>query len=559
MKIFLPLLYLVLCFFNSLFADNETLWVNTLGSHDDDDVKVTTCTDDGIIFYAGNFEGQFDEFAHPIINGVYIRKVSSQGDTEWTITLPPDYNAAFPTAIDYDEFNETLYIIVHYIGYSDYITDVHFPSRSVVYSFDNSGNQINSTEFEGCLLTDIKIKSPSSFILCGAAGSDKIVGDPWYFSFQDNPIFITLPNAEDGFQITGNPAAFIAEYDFSGNINWSYFIDADEMSYVPIEVAISNWGDIFLLGNRMDQDNLRNWNSMGEIYPFLVKFDASGNVYWQIEDSLLPSQDSRDIVSGIALDDDGDIYICGVEGATTDSNISSVIYSGPIHSILSIKNGARLFTAKLANNNGNLIWKYNASSNTESAGVYDIAVDAYGVNVVGEFWGSISFSQNSEHKFFGNRDALLLRLTHAGDFRAAFAFGSQGHERAQCFHLNGNNLVIGGFFETTFDINPFGNKFVNVSSTGQKDAFIASYDFTSPDFILHTLFHPADVNEDNNIVIDEITSYGRAVINNEEWSSLPKNMETLLKGVFLWKNGEKYKKSGNNLPNDWIIDDESSP
>ena len=83
-------------------------------------------------------------------------------------------------------------------------------------------------------------------------------------------------------------------------------------------------------------------------------------------------------------------------------------------------------------------------------------------------------------------------------------------------------MIIGGFYESSFDINPFGLNPFNVQAVGGKDAFVVAYDFSSPDFILHTIYHPADVDHDNVIGIDEITSYGRAVINDEECHCLPK-------------------------------------
>ena len=72
-----------------------------------------------------------------------------------------------------------------------------------------------------------------------------------------------------------------------------------------------------MLGNSLEQE-LPNWYYSADISPFLIKFDSSGSVNWVRDDlQLLSVSDPREVASGLAIDDQGDLLISGITGAET--------------------------------------------------------------------------------------------------------------------------------------------------------------------------------------------------------------------------------------------------
>ena len=189
--LFLFLFSLSINFFYLLSANNDTLWVNTLGTYGDDDVKVTDCSNNGDIFYAGNYSGLMDGSYPQNNHDIYLRRVNSDGSTAWTLTVnSPEF--AIPTALTYDENRQSIHLIVFYLGIGSYDD-----SRSVIHSFDHNGNVLGSSIFEKCLLTDIQIKDTQyvdpNYIICGAYGSDANINSYYNSYYDSSPIEINLP------------------------------------------------------------------------------------------------------------------------------------------------------------------------------------------------------------------------------------------------------------------------------------------------------------------------------------------------------------------------------
>jgi hypothetical protein len=70
--------------------------------------------------------------------------------------------------------------------------------------------------------------------------------------------------------------------------------------------------------------------------------------------------------------------------------------------------------------------------------------------------------------------------------------------------------------------------------------------------------HPADINNDWRITIDEITAYGAAWKRGTAWPTGPSPIliDYLTNAGAMWKNGERYRyDSTKNPPLCWIKED----
>ena len=546
----LLLVLAAMCLSQSLFAGNQAFWVDTIGSSGTDDVKAIAVGAEGAVYSAGNFSAPFEGFSPQGLTDVFLRKLDAEGAVVWTKTFPGSAWEMI-TDIAYDPLLDRLYLLINHKGSLDadpdaansrHIANNNGFTSSVLIALSSDGDYMWEKRFKHSVLTGIALEHGASNVyLCGALGN--------YLDFRDaSPLGYyngTIPGAP-GFAINGNPATFVASYDASGSYNWHYVYDLEGKSLLPVDIEVSDAGDVFVLGNGISLSDGSNWYSSDITRePFLIRLN-NGNHQWTRSGAaaIAPGMASP-AVSALALDGSQNVYVAGVSNAD--------YAAGTIYTVIAELSGGDIFASKLLQSSGDREWMYTAPVDGDHTGIYDIAVDATGVTVVGEFNGLVSFDPSSEGQYYGQGDAFLLKLSNAAAFQGVFALGGSGSDRAQRVLIDSERLLIAGYFESGFDANPFGSPQLNISSLGQQDGFLASYQFTAPEYVLFALYHPADTNQDYRIGIDEITAFGRAVQNDESWPHLPFDFETLVKGVQLWKNGEVYTKESNDLPSGWEL------
>ena len=546
----LLLVLAAMCLSQSLSAGNQAFWVDTIGSSGTDDVKAIAVGAEGAVYSAGNFTAPFEGFSPQGLTDVFLRKLDAEGAVVWTKTFPGSAWEMI-TDIAYDPLLDRLYVLINHKGSLDADPDAansrHISNNgytnSVLIALSSDGDYLWEKRFKQAVLARIAVQNGASNIyLCGALGSDSTFQ---YASLNHNEY--TIPGAP-GFAINGNPATFVASYDASGSYNWHYVYDLEGKSLLPVDIEVSDTGDVFVLGNGISLSDGSNWYSSDITRePFLIRLN-NGNHQWTRSGTaaIAPGMASP-AVSALALDGSQNVYVAGVSNAD--------YAAGTIYTVVAELSGGDVFVSKLLQSSGEREWMYTAPVDGDHTGIYDIAVDATGVTVVGEFNGLVSFDPSSEGQYYGQGDAFLLKLSNAAAFQGVFALGGSGSDRAQRVLIDSGRLLVAGYFESGFDANPFGAPQLNISSLGQQDGFLASYQFTAPEYVLFALYHPADTNHDYRIGIDEITAFGRAVQNDEAWPPprLFVDFETLVKGVQLWKNGEVYRKVSHDLPSGWEL------
>lgn len=551
-------------------ASNQTLWVNTLGTVGDDDVKAIAVAPDGSIFTAGNFSGPLDGLTPQGASDVYLRKISPTGETLWTKSFPSS-GWAVPSALAIDPERNRLYIALNVEGSIDLdpspsntrmATTSPRKLGAFLVSMDMEGAYASHKYFQSSLISAISASSAGVIRVAGSVGS---LGNTFDASTFGGSLLAGDVQGRTNFEgsnqqvsLVGNPAAFVVAYNAEGDFLWQHIHQQSGRGFAPTAMATTAGGDLFIAGHQIERAERANWYQAASGDAFLLKLNANGERIWirQLTDLAQPLPSSP-VVAAMATGPDGSLYLAAVQDTVTQPSIGQTI--------LDLR-GGDLIVLKLAQTTGNQVWQYRASSQVSHTGVYDLIVDAGGIAVVGEFFGQVAFDPFNQ-PLFGQKDSFLLKLSHSGNFRGVFSIGGFGHDRVQRIARDGDRLLLGGFFESGFDMDSFGNSPHPVRAVGRKDAFLVAYQFDSPalipsDFEMPTattgpLFHPADTNQDFRIEIDEITGFAEAVVTDQDWPQGPVDFSSMVRGEFIWKHGEDYTKIGNDLPSDWVLADEA--
>jgi hypothetical protein len=545
-------------------ASNQTLWVNTLGTVGDDDVKAIAVAPDGTIFTAGNFSGPLDGLTPQGASDVYLRKISPTGQTLWTKSFPSS-GWAVPSALAIDPERNRLYIALNVEGSIDLDPS---PSKTrmattsnrlgaYTVSVDLEGSYISHKYFPASFISGVSVSPNGSLFTSGLIGSREGSNNIALFLTQNVQARTNFEGSNQPVSLVGNPAAFVVAYNAEGDFLWQHIHQQSGRGFAPTAMVTTAGGDLFIAGHQIERAERANWYQAASGDAFLLKLNANGERIWirQLTDLAQPLPSSP-VVAAMATGPDGSLYLAAVQDAVTQPSIGQTI--------LDLR-GGDLIVLKLAQTTGNQVWQYRATSQVSHTGVYDLIVDAGGIAVVGEFFGQVAFDPFNQ-PLFGQKDSFLLKLSHSGSFRGVFSFGGFGHDRVQRIARDGDRLLLGGFFESGFDMDPFGNSPHPVRAVGRKDAFLVAYQFDSPSIIpsdfeipaatTGPLFHPADTNQDFRIEIDEITGFAEAVVTDQDWPQGPVDFPSMVRGEFIWKHGEDYTKIGNELPADWVLADE---
>ncbi|MDZ4724912.1 MAG: fibronectin type III [Leptospira sp.] len=176
--------------------------------------------------------------------------------------------------------------------------------------------------------------------------------------------------------------AVLVKYDPSGNALWARAISNGTEYSNYSGVAVDANGNVYVAGGQGGRGTFHygsgvfltgvtiGWN------PTLVKFDSNGNALWA--KGLVSSNGSDSAFQTIKIDNQGNVYVAGLEGAGyfDYGNGSSVTASA----------GQNLVIVKY-DSNGNAIWARTSSSSI-STGAKGLAIDANGdVIVIGRQYG----------------------------------------------------------------------------------------------------------------------------------------------------------------------------
>lgn len=263
---------------------------------------------------------------------VFIAKYSPQGDRLWYIQPnTPQQDMACGIAID---SSNSIYIAGTTLGSFDETQKDKKGGFLVKYNSDSAKQWIHFLEGEP---KSVFIDSSDNIVVCGSnidtttrswqfktfISKYNSIGEkqwsnelPLLIHGQNNGvttdvkenIYLCASGELEGKSITGYGDIFVIKYNADGIKEWlqqSGTPGDDETT----DIAVDVYGNIYICGYTSDCfDDNRN---SGCYDSFVIKYDTEGNKIWTKQ--LGTNEDDR--TSGIALDNNGDIYICGYTNA----------------------------------------------------------------------------------------------------------------------------------------------------------------------------------------------------------------------------------------------------
>lgn len=187
---------------------------------------------------------------------------------------------------------------------------------------------------------------------------------------------------------------------------------------------------------------------------FVARYDSSGQMVWakRFGDRF------TDVASAAAIDPAGNILVTGLFTRTVS------FVPGNSNFTLTARGRADGYAMKLTSA-GNVLWVNafgsDATDQAKREAGNDITTDSAGnVYVAGSFGGRSDFDPSKTGTFIVEAkdltDAMLVKYSAAGKFRAVLAFGGNRSDALTHVAVDSNNdIIIGGYFQgEKFDIDP---------------------------------------------------------------------------------------------------------
>ena len=273
---------------------------------------------------------------------------------------------------------------------------------------------------------------------------------------------------------------FFAKYSSNGNYFWANQIPT---SSTQICIATDNAGNAFVAGefsntnsNPIDFDpgnGSANLLATGAGDIFFSRYDAAGNYVYAYAMGGTSFQADLDKATDVDVDNNGNVYLCGIFGSTTDFDPGT----GNV-SFTSVGSGD-MFFAKY-NFNGNYLWAHSFQSDDYAA--LNIHLDANNdVLISGSFYGTTDFDPGSgmaELISNGNQDLFFAKYDNNGNYLSAagtgFIYGDD--ITSDITTDNAGNIYVTGTFVDSADFDMTASNAVlhSAVSFGQ-DLFLAKY------------------------------------------------------------------------------------
>jgi hypothetical protein len=479
---FLAILYLSLISSFGLFAQ-ELQFAKSFGGQGGVTIMDIDLDSDGNIYMIGTFAGTIDADPDAGVTNLtvsndrafFLTKSNSEGALIWAkqfaagsdqylsakMTLDASGNifvtGNFSITSDFDPGtgNTTLEVTV--------LPDIFFAR------FDTNGNLIwvkNLEQPDGIVGSDY-----ARDIDLDASGNIIIVGSAGQVDFDPGPGVVP-----------STPGGFIAKYTSNGNYisHAGLFYAQTTNQMTPNVLRISPNGDFFIGGNTSPDGG----HSHGYLLNLNTGFGLKRN--WLYESQYFSN------VTALSFDGDGDLYVAGDFNGTNENytgNGSSDVFVSYI--LNRDDNGAQLWTKTFGS----------TSADLATAIAIGPSEEAY---VIGKFSGTVDFDPSEEIlELTGN--SFITAFDEDGNiFRSAKAINSGSTTGYNTMATKGNNIYLGGNFQSSFDADPSENE-TTLTSGGSTDGFFAVMT-PEPEVIAYSL----DENSPNGTVVGNIKTYGQS-------------------------------------------------
>lgn len=269
----------------------------------------------------------------------------------------------------------------------------------------------------------------------------------------------------------GSLESYILKLDPDGNFLWAHKIGGDggEQGF---GIAIDGDGNILLGGAFqavVDFDpgaGVFNLTPAGGQAVYVLKLDANGNFIWA------RNLGSASFCFGLTIDNSNNVITCGYFSGVGDFDPGAGVFN------LTAAANTDMFISKL-DVSGNFVWAKRIGGPVNDAAYGALATDAAGnVFMATPFQGMLDvdpgpavFNLTSNG---GNSDALLVKLTAAGDFAWGKRWGGTSSETAFALDTDaGGNVYAAGSCSGSFDFDPGPAEFFLNGGSG--DGYISKY------------------------------------------------------------------------------------
>ncbi len=307
-------------------------------------------------------------------------------------------------------------------------------------------------------------------IALGPDGSVYVTGN-----FSGTANFLSGPGSYN-LTAQGSPGVstqdvFVAKLDSSGRLVW-----ADDMGGtgddVANAIAVGSDGSVYTTGyfegtaNFNPGASVYNLTAIGPKDIFISKLDSNGNFVWADRMGGTGWAQGMSIGTGIALAADGSVYTTGSFQGTADFDPTAS------QTTLTCNGQTNAYVMKLTSA-GSFVWVRGMGGPTTAAGAgIAVASDDGSVVVTGSFQGTATFGTLPNLSSAGYQRLFAAKLSPAGNFLWADAFGGTGYDRAGGIAIGANDSVyVDGGFWGTADFDP-GTGTYPLTSLGNKDVFL---------------------------------------------------------------------------------------
>ncbi len=366
------------------------------------------------------------------------------------------------------------------------------PSPATAIRISNGETGGTDNGFGGDIFV-AKYNSELQFVWAFGIGSDKIYEDATSLTL-DKAGNLIIGGVMHGTNIDFDPSsgsallstqgttnAFVAKYTLDGQYVWAHRFGGTTQSCETRAIAVDNNNNIYITGHfdgTIDLDpgtGSATVNSAGCADVFFVKLDASGTYL----NSFRIGASNCDYSNSIALDPlTNGFYISGYY-------LSSTLDMDPSSTFSTISNsggGFDGFVAKYSTTGVLQFAKTMGSSGGDDV-IYDVVSDPGGFTIGGYFRNTVIFGTTPAVTSLtsnGGMDGFVAQYKPDGSLISTFKIGGTSHDAVYGLAMsreanNGNEIAVTGYFQSlNVDFDPLSTKLF-LSSTGQKDVFLARY------------------------------------------------------------------------------------
>ena len=432
-------------FILKLDISGNLVWVKTIGSSSSESGRNITLDASGNVYITGEFSGTVDfdpgtGAENLTSNGgsnIFVLKLDANGNYIWAKNIGGANGQGIGDIVV--DASGNIYTTGYFFGTGDFDPDTGTANLTsngsediFILKLDVDGNYVWAKSIGG------SSEDYGNGIALDGAGNVYTTG------YSEGGADFDPGAGTVNFTHNGNYDIFILKLDSDGNYVWAKSIggSGDDSGG---DITLDASGNVYTTGrfrsSTIDLDpgtGVANFSSNGDGDIFILKLDSDGNYVW----AKSFGSSNSETISGLVLDNSGNIYTTGSFSGTADFDPGSGIEN------LSSAGSFDAFVLKL-DASGNYVWAKNmgGTSNDFSRA---IAVDASdNVYTTGYFQGTADFDPNAGIENLssnGNRDVFVSKLsrptltistTTLSDLNATILNASD----TQTFTISGSNLA----------------------------------------------------------------------------------------------------------------------